>query len=193
MRTVLWILALCAVVGGAGIVATSLPDSAWGRVDPSPLGGGVALGAVGLTSAIALLTSATFTQQRKQATEALLREQRAAAYRDILAGMIRSFMDVKTDVAHERATVAMWASPSSIEVFERWFTYASGTNGDIPEIEKPHMYSLLGDCIVQMRRDLGLETDLSSSGQHSLMQMIFAKYADDLVRANELLKAGRKV
>lgn len=188
MRIILWVFSLAAVIGGAGIVITSLPDAYWGRLDPSPLAGGVALGAVGITSAIALVTSASFTKQREQATEALFRDQRAAAYRDVLAGMIRSFTkDGMPDVANERATVAMWASPTAMEAFEKWFTFASNNQGVVHAREKPQMYTLFGDCIDTMRSDLGIASDDSPGARHTLMQMIFVSYEKDLYFAKKLL------
>lgn len=185
MRVFLWICSIAAIVGGAGIVVTSLPDAAWGRLDPSPLAGGVALGAVGITSAIALVTTASFNRQRAQATESLLREQRAAVYRDLLAGMMRAFGPEasRPDVANERATVAMWASTESMDAFEKWFSYAWMNRGTIPEKEKPHMYNLFGNCVEAMRRDLGMAIDQSSRARHTLLQMIFVDYASDMKSA----------
>lgn len=188
----LWICSVAAVLGGAAIVLTSLPDAPWGRLDPSPLAGGVALGAVGITSGIALVTSASFTSQRKLATEALLRDQRAAVYRDTLAGMIRAFTNKKLpDIAKERATVAMWASPASIVAFEKWFTYAWNNRGEKTLAEKPYMYSLFGDCIERMRFDLGIDVKKSTVNRHALMQMIFVDYGDEMINAHLLLTETR--
>ncbi|MEV7799416.1 hypothetical protein AB0O14_10025 [Microbacterium foliorum] len=188
MRVFLWICSVAAVLGGAAIVLTSLPDAPWGRLDPSPLAGGVALGAVGITSGIALVTSASFTSQRKLATEALLRDQRAAAYRDILAGMIRAFTkDGLPDIPNERATVAMWASPASIVAFEKWFTYSWDNRGPTNIAQKPYMYALFGECIENMRLDLGIDSKKAPVNQHALMQMIFVSYEKDLYLAQKLL------
>lgn len=133
----------------------------------------------GIAGVVTIVTTRTWAEERQREADARRAErdakhldQRTHVYAEALEGMIGSFDGHRENAPHNRAIIALWASPEALASYTRWTELNNATvdrGGQLDLDQQREAHELVEAVAIAFRHDLGLTQELPRGAIYSMI------------------------